>query len=217
MRLRLFIALADYGGGYDSLRWDTRLMLTYAEIASYIDAGQTDAEVAASLNADLRHLRDTFITGGPSDTASVNVLFLLTSKWGVLRQNTAQQWIGSLVDLSGANEQVRQVLEQLFPYLQVNDAVVYCGVSNSAAMLVEFLIGTVGALVGDIELVRADVAVLTGGRRYGSVTEQQVAAVRVAHELEELKSSLIQAARDTFETYRVTVNEWNGVGNPPQM
>lgn len=35
--------------------------------------------------------------------------------------------------------------------------------------------------------------------------------------LEIRKDSLIDSARDTFEAYRVTVNEWNGVGNPPLM
>jgi hypothetical protein len=192
-------------------------MLTYPEIAAYVDAGQTDSQIAVSLNNDYRHFRDAFITGGPSNTASVNVLFLLTSKWSVLRQNAAQIWIGSLVDLAGQNVQVQQVLEQLFPYLQVNDAPVYCGVNNNAAMLVEFLIGTVGTLVGDVDMVRADVAILTGGRRYGSVTEQQVAAVRSVQQLEDTKTALIDAARDTFEAYRVTVNEWDGSGDAPTM
>lgn len=192
-------------------------MLTYQEIAAYVDDGKTSAEIAALLNGDYRHHRDAFITGGPSNTASVNVLFLLTSKWSVLRQNAAQIWIGSLVDLAGQNPQVQQVLEQLFPYLQVNDAPVYCGVNNDAAQLVEFLIGTVGALVGNVNMVRADVAVLTGGRRYGNVTEEQVAAVRSAQVLADAKAALIETARNTFETYRVTVNEWNGVGDPPVM
>lgn len=47
----------------------------------------------------------------------------------------------------------------------------------------------------------------------GLVTESQVNAAL----LQLQKEQLIETARNTFETYRVTVNEWNGVGNPPVM
>lgn len=158
--------------------------MNYAEISALVDAGKTPQEIADALNANPLHHRNTYITGGPADTSSLHVLHLLTVRFQVMRQNSRQEWIGPLVDLADASPQVAAILELLYPQLQVKDSIVYCGESPDSANMVNGLVSVVGSIVQSpwtAQDVVDAVAVLTGGRRYGSVTVDQVQACIDAH------------------------------------
>lgn len=154
--------------------------MQYSEIESLVDAGKTPAEIAAALNANPLHRRNAYITGGPSDTESVNVLHLLTARFRVMWQDKNQSWVGPLVDLAEVNPSIAQVMGMLYPHLQVKDSVVFCAQSIDSGNMVNVLTAAVCAVlpagVGTASDVVAAVDLLTGGRIYGSVTEQQVQA-----------------------------------------
>lgn len=144
-------------------------------------ADMTAAEIAAALNAIPLHHRDAAITGGPSNTASVNLLHLLTARFKVMRQNKSQEWVGPLVDVGESNADVGFALGMLYPHLQVKDSVAFCSASTEAAQMVNGIVATIGGILeasetGTTQDVADAVAVLTGGRKFGNVTADQVTA-----------------------------------------
>jgi len=139
----------------------------------------TDEEIVAALKAYPRHHRNVYITGGPSDTESVNLLHLLTARHRVMGMGAAQQWVGPLIDLEANNQQVAMIMSLLRPMLQVNDTLVYCKDSTDAANMLNALGDIVSALTGKPEQVAAEVALLSGGRigaEYSDLTVEQYAA-----------------------------------------
>lgn len=141
----------------------------------------TDAEIVAELQALKRHHRNAYITGGPANTESVNLLHLLTARHRVMGMGSAQQWVGPLIDLESGNAQVALIMSILRPTLQVNDALVYCADSDDAADMLNALTAAVAALTGNAEQVIAEVALLTGGRigaDYAELTPEEFAAQR---------------------------------------
>lgn len=150
-----------------------------------IDLGLTgtDAEKVAVLKALPRHHRNVYITGGPSNTESINLLHLLTARHRVMGMGSAQQWVGSLIDLEAANPQVAAIMSILRPMLQVNDTLVYCADSDDAANMLNALAAIVGQITGKSSQVDAEVKLLSGGRigaDYTGLTVEQFAAQRAA-------------------------------------
>jgi hypothetical protein len=156
--------------------------------------GYTDAEIIAALQALPRHHRNAYITGGQSDSESVNLLHLLTARHRVMGMGPGQQWVGPLVELEETNPTVAAIMEMLRPMLQVNDTLVYCADSDDAANMLNALTAIVSSLTGKPEQVRSEIALLTGGRigdDYATVTPEQFAGMRTA--------ALKQAALDTVQ------------------
>lgn len=166
----------------------------------------TDAEIVAELQALKRHHRNAYITGGPSNTESVNLLHLLTARHRVMGMGSAQQWVGPIIDLEGSNPQVALIMSILRPTLQVNDALVYCADSDDAADMLNALTAAVADLTGNAEQVIAEVALLTGGRigaDYAALTPDEFALQRESAEAASLRSLLrfrIDSAWNKFGT-----------------
>lgn len=147
----------------------------------------TDAEIVAQLQALKRHHRNAYITGGPSNTESVNLLHLLTARHRVMGMDSDQQWVGPLIDLEGSSSQVALIMSILRPTLQVNDTLVYCADSDDAADMLNALTAAVASLTGKYAQVVAEVALLTGGQigaDYAALTAEQFAAQRAESRLE---------------------------------
>lgn len=166
----------------------------------------TDAEIVAELQALKRHHRNAYITGGPANTESVNLLHLLTARHRVMGMGSAQQWVGPIIDLEGSNPQVALIMSILRPTLQVNDALVYCADSDDAADMLNALTAAVADLTGNAEQVIAEVALLTGGRigaDYAALTPDEFALQRESAEAASLRSLLrfrIDSAWNKFGT-----------------
>jgi len=179
------------------------------EKAQQFNLSGTDAEIVAALQAIPRHYRNTYITGGPSNSESVNLLHLLTARHRIMGMGSAQQWIGPLIDLENDNQQVATIMSILRPMLQVNDTLVYCADSDDAAGMLNALSAIVGQLTGKPEQVLAEVALLSGGRigaEFTDLTPEQFAAQRITAESLSQKQALrlrIDAA-------------WNKIGTSEQ-
>lgn len=153
----------------------------------------TDQEIVDQLKAIKKHYRNVYITGGPSNTESVNLLHLLTARHRVMGMGSAQQWIGPLVDLESTNLTVATILSILRPMLQVNDTLVYCKDSDEAADMLNALTAIVGQITGKPEQVLAEVALLSGGRigaQFSDLTVEQFTASRVAYENAQIQQEL---------------------------
>jgi hypothetical protein len=173
----------------------------------------TDAEIVAALQAIPRHHRNVYITGGPSNTESVNLLHLLTARHRVMGMGSAQQWVGPLIDLEDTNPTVLTVMRILRPLLQVNDTLVYCADSDDAANMLNALTQVVATLTGKPAQVAAEVALLSGGRigaDYADLTVEEFAAQRAAAEQQELVTEL-QAEWVAF--LNETINPLLAAGN----
>jgi hypothetical protein len=143
----------------------------------------TDAEIVAQLQAIPRHRKNVFITGGPANTESVNLLHLLTARHRVMGMGPAQQWVGPLIDLESTSPTVAAIMSMLRPMLQVNDTLVYCADSDDAANMLNALVDVVSALTGKPAQVATEVALLSGGRigaNYADLTVEQFEAQRTA-------------------------------------
>lgn len=153
------------------------------EKAQQLGITGTDEEIVAKLKALPRHKKNVYITGGPANTESVNLLHLLTARHRVMGMGSAQQWVGPLIDLEGSNPQVAAIMSILRPMLQVNDTLVYCKDSDDAAEMLNALTDIVGQLTGKTSQIIAEVALLSGGRigaDYTSLTVEQFVAQRDA-------------------------------------
>jgi len=165
----------------------------------------TPAEIVAALKAIPLHHQNVYITGGPADTESVNLLHLLTARHAVMTMGSTQQWQGSLIDLEGSNGTVAQIMSLLRPHLQVNDTMVYCAASEDAASMLNALSQVVGTLTGKMSQVLAEVALLSGGRigaDYDSLTVEQYNAQQAEAEAEAAKNVLrsqLQTLRQSFD------------------
>lgn len=159
-----------------------------------------DAEIVAALQALPRHRRNVYITGGPSNTESINLLHLLTARHRVMGMGPAQQWIGPLIDLESTNQQVAGIMSILRPMLQVNDTLVYCADSDDAANMLNALAAIVAQITGKPEQVTAEVALLSGGRigaDFADLTPEQFAAQRAAAESLTAKQAALDLVQNT--------------------
>lgn len=153
----------------------------------------TDAEAVSALQAITLHVRDAYITGGPVDTPSKNILHLLTARHRVMGMNELQQWSGSLIAAEAGNAGIKTIMDILRTQLQVNDTKALCSADPEAAQMVNSLTAVVGALTGKLAQVTAEVALLTGGRigaQFADLTVEQFAAQRVAAETVAAKAAL---------------------------
>ncbi len=169
----------------------------------------TDADIVAQLQAIPRHRKNVYITGGPANTESVNLLHLLTARHRVMGMGPAQQWVGPLIDLESTNPTVAAIMSMLRPMLQVNDTQVYCADSDDAANMLNALNDVVSALTGKPVQVATEVALLSGGRigdDYADLTPEQFAVQREAAEsialkivaLERVANTAAEAAREEY-------------------
>lgn len=156
--------------------------------------GYTDTEIIAVLQALPLHHKNAYITGGPSDTESVNLLHLLTARYRVMGMGAAQQWVGPLIDEEGTSPTVAAIMSMLRPMLQVNDTLVYCADSEDAANMLNALTAIVAGLTEKHDQVKAEITLLTGGRigdDYATVTPEQFAGMRIAA-LKQVALDLVQ-------------------------
>jgi hypothetical protein len=165
----------------------------------------TPAAIVAALKAIPLHHRNVYITGGPADTESVNLLHLLTARHRVMTMGANQEWNGSLITLETSDAGVAQIMSLLRPHLQVNDAMVYCAASEDAATMLNALSSVVGTLTGKAQQVIDEVKLLSGGRigaDYASLTVEQYNAQKAEAEAESAKESLrtqLQTLRQSFD------------------
>lgn len=162
-------------------------------------------DVVNQLKAIKKHHRNVYITGGPSNTESVNLLHLLTARHRVMGMGPAQQWIGPLIDLESTNSTVATILSILRPMLQVNDTLVYCKDSDEAADMLNALTAIVGQITGKSEQVLAEVALLSGGRIGADFNNLTV------DELNEDKATYLQAetAKAAYEALKNRRQNWD--------
>jgi len=167
----------------------------------------TDQEIVDQLKAVPLHRRNVYITGGPSNTESINLLHLLTARHRVMGMGPAQQWVGPLIELESTNAGVAQIMSILRPMLQVNDTLVYCKDSDDAAGMLNSLTAIVGQLTGKSAQVVEEVALLSGGRigaDFTSLTVEQFAASRTEYEQQ-------QALQDWKERFDAALNTFGTV------
>lgn len=173
--------------------------------AQSLGLGGEPEEILQQLEAIPLHHRNVYITGGPSDTESVNLLHLLTARHAVMTMGPSQQWQGPLIDLEASDPVVAHIMSLLRPHLQVNDTIVYCAASEDAADMLNVLTQVVGNLTGKMSQVTAEVALLSGGRigaDYADVTPEEYLAQKTAAEAEAAKDTLrtsLQVLRQSFD------------------
>jgi hypothetical protein len=180
------------------------------EKAQQLGLTGTDAEIVAQLKAIPLHRNNVYITGGPMNTESVNLLHLLTARHRVMGMGTNQQWVGPLIELEGTDTQVAAIMTILRPLLQVNDTVVYCAQVEEAAGMLNGLTYIVGQLTGKAAQVEAEVKLLSGGRigaEFSDLTElqyatQKAAAIEIAAKNTALELVTNTAAESAREEYR---------------
>lgn len=164
----------------------------------------TPQEIVNALKAYPLHVRNVYITGGPADTESVNLLHLLTARHAVMTMGPSQQWQGPLIDMEAGNPAVAQIMSLLRPHLQVNDTKVYCAASVDAANMLNALTQVVGNLTGKMNQVVAEVALLSGGRigaEYANLTVEEYALQKAAYEAD-------QAAATAAAARTTKINQW---------
>jgi len=172
------------------------------ETAQSLGITGTDAEIVAALQAITLHVRDAYITGGPADTPSKNILHLLTARHRVMGMNALQQWSGPLIIAEEGNAGVKIIMDILRTQLQVNDTKALCSVDLEAAQMVNSLTTVVGALTGKLAQVIAEVALLTGGRigaQFADLTTEQFTAQRTDAEALSLKQTALTRCTEAME------------------
>lgn len=154
----------------------------------------TPQEIVDQLKAIPLHHRNAYITGGPANTESVNILHLLTARHAVMTMGPNQQWQGPLIDLELSDTNVSQIMSLLRPHLQVNDTMVYCSQSIDAANMLNALTSIVGVLTNKSSQVIEEVALLSGGRigdDYSTLTAEQYSAQVVAAQKDSAVDTII--------------------------
>lgn len=180
-------------------------MMTGYQRAQQMQLTGEPEEIVAALQAIQLHHNNVYITGGPGNTESVNLHHLLTARHRVMTMGKAQEWQGPLIDAEASNPGVAEIMSLLRPYLQLNDALVYCAASEDAAQMLNSLTNIVGALIGDLPLVTAEVKLLSGGRigaDYDSYTAEQYLQEKTEAEAEVTKETLrsqLQTLRQSFD------------------
>lgn len=175
-------------------------------------------EIVDQLKAIDLHYKNVYITGGPSDTESVNLLHLLTARHRVIGMGAAQQWVGPLIELEEVNSVVATILPLLRPMLQVNDTIVYSKDSIEAAGMLNALTTIVGNLTGKLEQVKSEIALMSGGRigdTYANLTVEDFESQKADAELLILKKSLEDLAQDRLQVFREALASWDGIGEGP--
>lgn len=161
-------------------------MLSYSDIKSFVDAGNTASEIAAALTAITRHKRDCWATKQDADASTPDLLFMLSARYDVLSLTTSATWEGDLVDAINAsgNSSLIQGFKKLLTQLQITGRKVLA--NSDATGLTGYLVTAIAGIVGQIVEARglgttqaevvADVYTLTGGPLYAGVTAEQVQA-----------------------------------------
>lgn len=190
------------------------MSLTYSDIATYVDAGNTAAEIAILLNNDFRHVRDCMATSSNPDT--VDLLDLL-QLYQVLRIGSDATWKGPLVDAVAASgdSALQAGFEQLLTNLQITNRPVRCGTYSSIGKLTSAIVALVKSLpealaVGTADSIQAAMDDLTGGRRFVNVTEQDVidalAAKQAMDALDALDASIAAAENAHINPAKASIN-----------
>lgn len=163
------------------------MSLTYSEIKTSVDAGNTASEIAEALNAITQHKRDCWATKQDADAFSPDLLFMLSARYDVLALTTSATWEGDLVDAINAsgNSGLIQGFKKLLTQLQITGRKVLA--NSDATGLTGYLVTAIAGIVGQIVEARGqgttqaevvtDVYTLTGGPLYAGVTAEQVQAL----------------------------------------
>lgn len=162
------------------------MSLTYSEIQTMVDAGNTASEIAAALTAITRHKRDCWATKSGADNANPDFLFLLSARYDAIDELNVT--INGLPQ-SELNDALKVGWKRLERNLAVTDRKVLANsdMTGQTGELITEIAGTLGQIVEargqgitQAEVV-ADVYTLTGGPLYAGVTAEQVQATIDAH------------------------------------
>lgn len=153
-------------------------MLRYSEIKTYVDAGQTAAQIAATLNADPRHKHDILATGANFDQGQSDLLHVLAAKLQVLRLKADATWTGPIVDYFETindqspveAQQLKAGFELLLTQLQISGRKVFTNSDPATGALAS---GIVAVCQSINPASQAELHALTGGPLY-QVTESEV-------------------------------------------
>lgn len=183
-------------------------MITYSEIEELIQAGNTNTEIAATLNNITRHKNDIYATKEESGPNNPDLLFLLQARYEVLQIGYGAGWEGDLINAiqQTGNTDLENGLKKLLTNLQITGRKV---ASNSDLTgLTGFLVETIAAIVGDIveakgtytkQEVLDDVFTLTGGRIYSNITAQDIQGVKDLKAKEDALNAVIDKANGVIE------------------
>lgn len=183
-------------------------MITYSEIEELIQAGNTNAEIAATLNNITRHKNDIYATKEESGPNNPDLLFLLQARYEVLQIGYGAGWEGDLINAiqQTGNTDLENGLKKLLTNLQITGRKV---ASNSDLTgLTGFLVETIAGIVGDIVETRGtytkqevldDVFTLTGGRIYSNITAQDIQGVKDLKAKEDALNAVIDKANGVIE------------------
>lgn len=169
--------------------------VTYDDIREHVDAGKTSAEIVSILNADGRHHKNT---------TTAKLFSLLVNTLKVLRRNPGTGvWNGDLVNaMSAAPQALQDAFDQFLSNPWGEDAPIRCAVNaddpgdaSDVGSALSGICAVVEAIMDgrggtkDSTFVKDGLATLTGGRRFGSVTDDDVDALLTA-----------QATQDSVDT-----------------
>lgn len=166
-------------------------------MASYIndikpleDAGDTDAEILAALQADTRHFKNILATGSQDGS---DLLHILASKFKVIRLGSDATWKGELITYINSlveDHPLRVAFEELLSNLQITNRVVFCGDDSETGAAVTSIAAVVDNMVAQRDghstgEVFAAVHAVTNGPRYADLTLESIAQLRADYEAEQ--------------------------------
>lgn len=183
-------------------------MLTYSEIQTYVDNGDTNQEIADALNAITRHRKDIYATKEDSDPNNPDLLFLLQARFDVLQIGYSAGWEGDLIDAVQAlgNPTLENGMKKLLTNLQITGRKV--ATHSDTTGLTGYLVEVIADIVGDLvvlkgtftkEKVLADVLALTGGRIYQNITAEDIQAVKDLKSKNDALQIIIDKANNAIE------------------
>ena len=135
----------------------------------------TPEQIRDELNNDWRHWEDC--TANAADQSEADLWELVVSKYRLMHQRDAK-WVGPLIDARddpAATAEQQWTIDQAATYLSTTNKVIDCGSNSLAGQGLTGITDLSKSLLPEQAAdIQADVDALTGGRRYGDVTTEDV-------------------------------------------